>query len=272
QNVPVTTKEMSVEQAVAKGAVAEFGEKYGDKVRVVDLKYTLDLCGGTHVKNLSEIDRFAIRGIQSIGSGIHRIEAVTNQSVMKVAEGLVGIVAEIDNLNKKAYNILQSAIVENIRLDYAPNPAPEPIGSYHDVIAKRQEFADLQKAVKDLERDYQTKHETSVLKSLDSYYDQIRDGIFVGRVDGLDMNTLKQFVDNLASQASALVFVASVKDDKVTFVAKAKSLRYNCGQLVKTAATICGGNGGGRADFAQAGGKDVTMTDQAVQTIRKAVR
>ncbi len=272
QDVPVVTKEMSVDQAVAKGAIAEFGEKYGDKVRVVDLKYTLDLCGGTHVKNLAEIDKFAIRGIQSIGSGIHRIEAVTNASVMGVAEGLTGIIAEIDNLNKKAYGILQSAIVENIKLDYAPAPAPEPVGSYEDVIAKRQEFADFQKAVKDLERDYQAKHETAILRSLDSYFDQIRDGVFVGRVDGLDMNTQKQFVDNLAAQATSLVFVASVKDDKVTFVAKAKNLKYNCGQLVKTAATICGGNGGGRPDFAQAGGKDVAMTDQAVQAVRKAVR
>jgi len=270
---PVETRLMSVDQAVARGAVAEFGEKYGDVVRVVDLRHTLDLCGGTHVANLSDIKRFAIRGIQSIGSGIYRIEAVTNEAVKTVAESLTGIVAEIDNLNRKAYGILQTAAVERVELVFDAPASPRAVGSYADVIAKRQEFADLQKAVRDLERAYSLKHETSVLKTLDGYDAEIENGIFVGRVDGLDINTLKQFVDNLASKsAGGVIFVASVKDDRVAFVAKSKSSKYNCGQLVKTAASICGGNGGGRPDFAQAGGKDVNLTDQAVAAVKRLVR
>ncbi|MFA5005987.1 MAG: alanine--tRNA ligase [Candidatus Izemoplasmatales bacterium] len=272
RDYPVETKQMTVDAAVARGAIAEFGEKYGDLVRVVDLKYTLDLCGGTHVKNLSDIRRFAIRGIQSIGSGIYRIEAVTNDGVQGIADTLYGIVAEIDNLNRKAYGILQAAIVDRIDLVFAAPQAAVPVGSYADVIAKRQEFADLQKAVKELEREYTSRRETATLKSLDGYFAQIRDGSFVGRVDGLDMNTLKQFVDNLAAQATGLVFVASVRDGKVAFVAKSKSLRFHAGQLVKTAAAICDGNGGGRPDFAQAGGKDVAKTDEAVAAVRRAIR
>jgi alanyl-tRNA synthetase len=270
---PVVTRLMSVDAAVAMGAIAEFGEKYGDVVRVVDLGYTLDLCGGTHVGNLSDITRFAIRGIQSIGSGIYRIEAVTNDGVAGIADSLVGINSEIENLNRKAIGILQSATVERIDLPFDPPKAGRTIGSYADVVARRREFADLQKAVRDLERAYQQKHDVSVLKSLDRYYDDIVNGVFVGRVDGLDINTLKQFVDNLASRTEdGVIFVASVKDDKVTFVAKSKDPRHPAGTLVRTAAALCGGNGGGRPDFAQAGGKDVGEVDRAVAAIRGLVR
>ena len=270
---PVVTKQMSVEAAVARGAIAEFGEKYGDTVRVVDLKYTLDLCGGTHVNNLHDIDRFAIRSIQSIGSGIYRIEALTNTNVMAIVASLQGINAEMENLLKKADGILQSAAIAGIPLSFDPPPVGDVIGSYRDVIRTRQAFADLQHAVKELEKEFQQRQETATLQSLEHYYDMIEDGNFVGRVDGLDVNTLKQFVDNLAVKATGgLVFVASVKDDKVTFVAKSKSLRYHCGSLVKAAATICGGNGGGRPDFAQAGGKDVEKVDQAVLAVKRLVR
>ncbi|MFH0993495.1 MAG: DHHA1 domain-containing protein, partial [bacterium] len=270
---PVVTRQMSVEAAVARGAMAEFGEKYGDTVRVVDLKHTLDLCGGPHVNKLPEIGRFAIRGIPSIGSGIYRIEALTSSNVMTIVASLQGINAEMENLLKKAYGILQSGAIAGISLTFTPPAAVEVTGSYRDVIRTRLAFAELQQAVKELEKAFQQRQETATLQSLERYYDMIEGGIFIGRVDGLDVNTLKQFVDNLAVKATGgLVFVASVKDDKVTFVAKSKSLRYHCGSLVKAAATICGGNGGGRPDFAQAGGKDVAMVDQAVIAVKRLVR
>ncbi len=264
---------LSVDEAVKKGAVAEFGEKYGDSVRVVDLKYTLDLCGGTHVRNLKDIHRFAIKGLYSIGSGIFRIEGLTNRNVDLIVEGLVGIKQEIDNLLNKAQSIVASAKMEGIAVsfDYAVNN--EVIGSYQDVVNKRNEFVSLQKAVKELEKEVSRLKEQQILSSMDRYYSSIVNNLFIEKVENMDMLQLKQLVDNIAVKTPhGLVFVASVSNDKVMFLAKSLSNKYHCGELVKHAAQICGGNGGGRPDYAQAGGKDVTKVDEALQAIRRMVQ
>lgn len=270
ESYPTTTTVTGIEAAVARGAIAEFGEKYGDLVRTVDLKYTLDLCGGTHVHDLADIGRFAIRGITSIGSGIYRIEALTNVGVEAMPSALSGIQQEIDNLRKKADGLLASAQSEALSVAYV-HPAPAPIrGSYQDVIAKRNEFALTQKAVKDLEKEIARLKETRTTASLDRYYEWIQNNKLVARIDDLDLTALKLLVDNLMLKTDkGTIFLAGVKDGKVTFLAKSGNPAVHCGQLVKKAAELCGGNGGGRPDFAQAGAKDLSRLEAALSAIRE---
>ncbi len=267
------TELLTVDEAVKKGAIAEFGEKYGDTVRVIDLKYTLDLCGGTHVKNIKDIQRFAIKNIYSIGSGIYRIEGLTNVGVDTIVEGLVGINQEIENLIHKAETIVTTAKSEGIEVSFDTNINHVVIGSYQDVINKRNEFSSLQKLVKELEKEVSRLKENQVLSSMDDYYNLIENNQFIQRIDGLEMNQLKQIVDNIAVKTSdGIVFVGTVMNDKVMFLAKSLSPRYHCGELVKAAAQICGGNGGGRADYAQAGGKDITKIDEAINLIKEKIK
>ena len=267
------TELLTVDEAIKKGAIAEFGEKYGDTVRVIDLKYTLDLCGGTHVKNIKDICKFAIKNIYSIGSGIYRIEGLTNSGVDTIVEGLVGINQEIENLIHKAESIVSAAKSEGVNVSFNTEVNNNVIGSYQDVINKRNEFSSLQKMVKDLEKEVSKLKENQVLSSMENYYDLIKNNQFIERIDGLEINQLKQLVDNLAVKTTeGLIFVGTVVNDKVMFLAKSLSNRYHCGELVKTAAQICGGNGGGRADYAQAGGKDISKIDEALKLIKEIVQ
>ncbi|MFA5741495.1 MAG: alanine--tRNA ligase-related protein, partial [Candidatus Izemoplasmatales bacterium] len=267
-----TTTILSVDEAISRGAVAEFGEKYGDQVRTVDLKYTLDLCGGTHVRNLKDIEKFAIKSVSSIGSGIYRIEALTNINVQNIVASLTGLNQEIANLLHKAEGIVNDAKADGIKIDFA-FPIKETVrGSYQDVIDKHLEFTNLQKAVRDLEKEISHRKEEITLESMSQYYSLIKNNMLIERIDNLDSNSAKQLVDNLYIKTDrGFIFIASVKDDKVMFTAKSGDVSINCGKLVKEAAQICEGNGGGRPDFAQAGGKNPSKVDLALTMIRRSV-
>lgn len=266
---PTETTIHTVEEAVEMGAMAEFGEKYGDKVRVVNLHHTLDLCGGTHVHDLHDIGRFAIRGISSIGSGIYRIEALTNDNVDSIVSSLTGINQDMDNLFTKANGIVASAQAEGIKVSFSFPLQTAIKGSYQDVIDKHVEFINLQKAVRELEKEVVRLKQENTDKDMDKYYSLIENNRLIARFDGLDGNTLKQLADNLLNRTDkGVIFLASVKEDKVTFVAKSANPAIHCGKLVKEAAVLCGGNGGGRPDFAQAGGKDLSKVDEAITLVK----
>ncbi len=236
------------------------------------MNYTLDLCGGTHVKNIKDIYRFAIKNIFSIGSGIYRIEGLTNVGVDSIVEGLVGINQEIENLIHKADSIVTTAKNEDINVSFHHEINKKVLGSYQDVINKRNEFSMLQKSVKELEKEVSRLKENQVLSSMDSFYSLIENNTFIQRIDGFEMGQLKQLVDNIALKTpGGLVFVASITNDKVMFLSKSLSSKYHCGELVKAAAQICGGNGGGRADYAQAGGKDIDKINDALDYVRGIV-
>jgi alanyl-tRNA synthetase len=264
-----STKIMTVDEAKKLGAIAEFGEKYGDKVRTIDLKYTLDLCGGTHVKDIADINDFAIKSISSIGSGIYRIEAVANKMVNTLSDSLVGLNQDIDNLIFKADKILAKAKTENLELEFSFKKNDANLGSYQDVINKRNELHLAQVAVKDLEKEYNRLKENKALDSVSDLLSfKIRNTI-IAKLDNINASVLKQLADeNLANEDIDFIFLASVLEDKIIFVAKSDLKDLNAGQIVKKAAQICGGNGGGRPDFAQAGGKDVTKVDEAIDYVK----
>jgi alanyl-tRNA synthetase len=273
ESYPSNTRILSVDEAKALGAIAEFGEKYGDKVRTIDLKYTLDLCGGTHVKDIKDIGKFAIKSVSSIGSGIYRIEAVVNKMVETLSESLVGLNQDIENLLVKADKILSYAKEEKINLSFDFKKDKENLGSYQDVINKREELHQAQIAVKDLEKQYNQLKENKALDSVQDLSGLAEKNMIIARLDDINASVLKQLADEAASKQDIdFVFLASVIDEKIIFVAKSNLKKLNAGQIVKTAAQICGGNGGGRPDFAQAGGKDISKVDEAIEHIKGLVR
>ncbi|MBI9009818.1 MAG: alanine--tRNA ligase [Tenericutes bacterium] len=266
------TKIVTVAEAKKLGAIAEFGEKYDDLVRMIDLKYTLDLCGGTHVKDILDIKDFAIKSVSSIGSGIYRVEGVTNKAVESLSDSLEGINQDIDNLKDKANKIIEKAVKENIKLSFDGNIKVEKLGSYQDVLNKRILLHDTQTQVKELEKAYNKAKEEMALESITDFSNITYGNKIIGTVENIIGNALKQMVDDLASELDdGFVLLASVLQDKVIFVCKSNNLKFNAGKMVKEAAIICGGNGGGRPDFAQAGGKDPAKVQDAINRIKELV-
>ena len=266
------THVVSVDEAKEKGAIAEFGEKYEEKVRMIDLKYTLDLCGGTHVENIKDIKDFAIKSISSIGSGIYRIEGVTNKAVKNLSGSLEGLNQDINNLVDKANKILLEAKKANIDILFDFNKNIETLGSYQDVINKRKLLQLAQIKVKELEKSYNKIKEQISLDSVTDFTDMTYGNKIIGEVNNLSGNALKQLVDDLAAKLDdGLVLLASNLGNKVIFVCKSNNPEFNAGKLVKEAAIICDGNGGGRPDFAQAGGKNPDKIKDALEYIKGAV-
>ncbi len=263
------TEVVSVEEAKKRGAIAEFGEKYEEKVRMINLKHTLDLCGGTHVKDIKDIGDFAIKSISSIGSGIYRIEGVTNKAVLVLSDSLEGINQDIANLLDKAKKILDKAKQENIKLSFDFSAKISKTGSYQDVLNKRVLLHEAQSKVKELEKAYNSAKEQKSLNSISDFSEFTYGNKIIAKVNGIVGGALKILADDLASKFdNSFVLLASIMEDKVILVAKSNDPNINAGKIVREAANICGGNGGGRPDFAQAGGKDINKVDEALDYIK----
>ena len=273
----VKTINTSIEEAIKLGAQAQFSEKYGDVVRLVDMSYSKELCGGTHVSNTKQIGNFAILSIESKGSGIFRIEAATNSNIInELNDVLSNIVNSINDINNKIIDVIEKAKDNEIELNYKTYETKALIGSYQDILNKREELAIVQKTLKELEKEFDQKYRSKNSKGFNTYLEQIvninNTNVLVEKVENMDINVLKDIIDNItANLDKAFVMFANVMQDKIIFVAKNKNTSFNAGMLVKEAAIITGGNGGGRPDFAQAGGKDVSKVEAALEKVRNVV-
>lgn len=277
--IPVITLELSKDEAIKSGAQAAFGEKYGDVVRVVDMEFSKELCGGTHVTNTSLIKKFAIMSIESKGSGIFRVEALTGENVLsEMNEYLNASKNEITQLISKAKELLEKASKDNFVLEMPKFNIPVVVGSYQDVINYREAVEVSRKLVKDLEKAYDNMFRSKNSSSYKAYLDEVEEingiSVIIKRVDNINIDVLKDIIDKVSAElGKSIVFFADViNNEKIIFIAKAKENAANCGMLVKNAAIITGGNGGGRPDFAQAGGKDVTKVDEALDTVKGLIK
>ena len=271
--------ELSKEDALKTGAQAAFGEKYGDIVRVVDMEYSKELCGGTHVKNTSEIGNFAIVSIESKGSGIFRIEALTGENVLNsLNDYLSASKEEITVLISKANEIVNKSSKDNFNLEMPKFYIPVLSGSYQDIINYREAVETSRKLVKDLEKAYDNMFRSKNSSSYKVFLDEVEEingiSVLVKKVEDINNDVLKDIIDKVSAELNkCVVFFANViNNEKIIFVAKAKENAANCGMLVKNAAIITGGNGGGRPDFAQAGGKDVTKVDEALKMVKESIK
>ncbi|MCP3742585.1 alanine--tRNA ligase [Rossellomorea sp. BNER] len=251
-SLSVQTEYKSLAEAKEMGAMALFGEKYGDEVRVVSVgDYSLELCGGCHVGNTASIGLFKIVSETGIGAGTRRIEAVTGEAAYKLLNDQVSLL----------------------------NQAAEKVKAKPNEILTR--IDGLLTEMKDLQRENESLSTKLSNIEAGSLTDQVKevDGVKVlsAKVAATDMNNLRNMVDDLKNKlGSSVVVLGSVQGEKVNITAGVtKDLvenGYHAGKLVKEVATRCGGGGGGRPDMAQAGGKDPEKLDSALQFVEEWVK
>jgi alanyl-tRNA synthetase len=250
--ISVNTDHKSLAEAKEMGAMALFGEKYGEVVRVVSIgDYSLELCGGCHVSNTSEIGLFKIVSESGIGAGTRRIEAVSGES---------------------AYNLLNEQV--SLLKEAANKLKANPKDIVNRVDALMLEMKDLQRENESL---------AAKLSNIEagSLTDQVKviDGINVlsAKVGAGDSNALRTMMDDLKQKlGSAVIVLGTAGDGKVNVIAGVtKDLvdkGYHAGKLVKEVASRCGGGGGGRPDMAQAGGKNPEKLEEALQFVEEWVK
>jgi alanyl-tRNA synthetase len=243
---------MDIKSAKEKGAMALFGEKYDNEVRVVSIgDYSSELCGGTHLKNTSQIGLFKILSEGGVAAGVRRIEAITGRAVYKYILDKENDIQDICTVLKtKEQNLSQrvGAILEENK-----NLAKE----LHDVKSK----VSLQSAD----------------TILDSKVDIEGVNLITYKLENTDMETLRETADNLRDKlGSGVVVLANIADDKVNFVVTATKdvidRGIHSGNIVREVSKIAGGKGGGRPNMAQAGASDVTKVDEALNSASEVVR
>ncbi|WP_026569859.1 alanine--tRNA ligase [Sediminibacillus sp. JSM 1682029] len=245
ESVQVAIDYHPIEEAKNMGAMALFGEKYGDIVRVVQVgDYSIELCGGCHVVNTAEIGLFKVTAESGIGAGTRRIEASTGKAAYQYLN-------DRQTVLRKAADMLKTT----------PENVPERI----DVLFN--DMKELQREKESLSAKLSNLEASSVLDHI-----QEVDGVklLARQVDVQDMNQLRNMVDELKQKAgSGIILLGAVSDGKVQLAAGvSKDLveqGYHAGKLIKETAQRCGGGGGGRPDMAQAGGKNPDQLPEALQ-------
>ncbi|ANE32743.1 alanine--tRNA ligase [Campylobacter hyointestinalis] len=226
------TEIMDIEEAKKSGAIALFGEKYADKVRVLTLGPSKELCGGTHVENLNEIGSFFIVRESGVSAGVRRIEAVCSKAALELSKEFRKEINDIKDSLKGADPLL--------------------------AIKK------LKDEIKTLQNDLKNASNTKDLDIKDINGTKV----VVSKFDG----DIKSKIDEIKNKFDkVVVFLASAKDGKVSLGAGSKNTSIKAGELVKKVAPLVGGGGGGRDDFATAGGKDESKIDEALNAATKFI-
>ena len=244
RNTPVQIEEMDIESAKRKGAMALFGEKYGDRVRVLTMGegFSVELCGGIHAKRTGDIALFKITSESGVASGVRRIEAVTGATALSLLNAAEEQVKEAATLLK---------------------------GSRDNVLDKLQAILERNRQLEKQLEQLQAKAASAAGDDLAAQAVDVK-GVKVlsARLDGVDGKGLLALVDQLKNKlGEGLILLGGVQDEKVVLVAgvtKALSARLKAGDLMKQAAAVVGGKGGGRPDMAQGGGVDAAALDQAL--------
>lgn len=268
----VVTEVLPIEEAKKKHAMALFDEKYGKMVRVVEMGVSTEFCGGTHVKNTKDIKDFEIVSIESIGSGIYRCLAHTGDNAFDLLkEDTKNLDVELNGLIDKAKSIVAEALSKNIKLEFNDTFKEREVFGYEYILEKKKHIESLSKLIKDLDKKYKDFETKSALSSLDSYKDLIKDGTLFISESNKKVNVLKDLASALINKFSLkVVFISEIEDSKVTFVC-ATDGNLDASNLVKVAAQITSGNGGGKKNLAQAGGKDITKLDEALKAVKEAI-
>jgi alanyl-tRNA synthetase len=253
QNLRVEAKILPYKQAIAEGAIALFEEKYGEEVRMLEIgepAISKELCGGTHVSSTGEISIFLITSESSIGTGLHRIEAVTGRK----AESLI----------ESRLTALQSVAKEvEGSLDEVPNKVKTLVSELE---------AERKKALS-LERELSRR----IAEDLPGQAKQVSGvTVLAAKVPPLTMPILREMGDILKDRLkSAIVVLATVYNDKPNFLAMVTpdliAKGFHAGDIINQVAKVAGGGGGGKAAMAQAGGKDAARIDEALKLVKSVI-
>ena len=249
--LPVVTQVMGIEEAKKSGAMALFGEKYGEEVRVVSMgEFSKELCGGTHVANTSQITLFKIVSESGVAAGVRRIEALTGNNVIQYYRQME------ENLHQLAKTLKTTPAELSDRTEH------------------------LLKEMKELQSENESLKSKLAQESLGDVTDQVTEvkgvKVLAAAVDGVDMNGLRDLGDQLKEKlGEGVVVLASSMGGKVSLLAMATpgamEKGAHAGNLIKAAAAIVGGGGGGRPNMAQAGGKNPEKIGEAIAKIPELV-
>lgn len=247
EGLPVKTDIMTVDEAKKTGAMALFGEKYGEKVRVVSMgDYSKEFCGGTHVKNTADIITFKILSESGVAAGVRRIEAITGDNVFAYYKKLENELNEA----AKVVKTTPAKLVE--RLNH------------------------LTAEVKELQSENESLKSKAAKDALGDVMDKVREingvKVLASSVVGVDMNGLRELGDSLKEKlGEGVILLASSNEGKVNLIAmateEAMKKGAHAGNLIKAAASKVGGGGGGRPNMAQAGGKNPAGINDAIETV-----
>ena len=247
-NNPVVTEVLSIEDAKQTGAIALFDEKYGDSVRVVSMgDVSKEFCGGTHVSNTQEIGVFKIVSEESIGSGIRRMTTRTK-------------LAAYHDFVEREHSL--RTISEMLKMNSINGVEEKVQGVIEDNASLRKEIARLNQKMMMLEADEMV-HSAKNVNGIN---------VIIKKLENADSGSLKALAETLRNKCEdSFVLLANKSSDKVVFVAASSKAAIakgiKAGDMVKLAASVCGGNGGGRPDLAQSGGKDASKIDEAISQI-----
>ena len=249
----IVCREMPIAEAKQMGAMALFGEKYGDIVRVVKAgDFSTELCGGTHVDNTAKLGLFKIRQEGSVAAGVRRIDAVTGRGVLRMLENTM-------------FEVARSAAA--LKLNSANDLAASCERIAEDIKAKDKKIAELEQKM--------------VAYQMDSIIDEAEEfggvKVIAQKYEGVEGEMLKTMCQRVTDKTqSSAVLLASVNGQKLTFACAvgqeviAKGIK--AGDFVKAAAVLTGGNGGGKPDMAMAGGKDASKVDEALAAFVESVK
>ena len=247
RGIPVVTEVLPIEEAKKKGAVAMFGEKYGDVVRVVEMgDVSMEFCGGTHLDNTAKVGLFRIKSEGSVASGVRRIEAITGKQTLEELRSGQERLIRAAQLLKTTSNELESRIggmlseMKEIRSQLEKFKEQASLGEARSFLTSAKEVKGLK--------------------------------LVTAQRDGMDANALRKLGDFLRDKEPKIVGVlASVNDGKVTLLAvcgkDAVASGVKAGDIIKAIAPICGGKGGGKPDSAMGGGTEVSKVDDALAAV-----
>lgn len=251
EQLPVETKIMSIEEAKKTGAMALFGEKYGDSVRVVNMgEFSKEFCGGTHVKNTGNIMLFKIISESGVAAGVRRIDALTGQAVLDYY-------ANIENM---LYEAARTAKSEPAKLN-----------------AKIESLLEEIKVLHSENESIKSKLANNSLGDVMSNVKEIKGfNVLATKVDGVDMNGLRNLGDNLKEKlTNGVIVLASSQEDKVNLIVMATDDAVkngaHAGNIIKSIAPLVGGGGGGRPNMAQAGGKNPAGIDASLAKVEECL-
>ena len=247
EGYPVVTEVLPIEEAKKKGAVAMFGEKYGETVRVVEMgEFSMELCGGTHLDNTAKAGPFRIKSESSVASGVRRMEATTGRLSLEGMEKSRGVLSKAAQFFKAAPSELLERLEQQAGEMKQLRQALDKFKSEAS-LGEAKQFLAAAKTVKGLH-------------------------VLTGTRHGLDANAMRKMGDFLRDKDPAVVGVlASIAEDKITFLAvcgkTAVEKGVKAGDLVKPVSGICGGKGGGKPDSAMGGGSDLLKVDDALAAV-----
>ncbi|MBM0045760.1 alanine--tRNA ligase [Anaerococcus sp. mt242] len=250
EQLPVDKRIVSFNESQEMGAIGLFEDKYKENVRVVSIgDYSKELCGGCHVNNSSEVLIFKIVSESSVSAGVRRIEAITGKKVYELMQAQK---QELDNV-ADILNANPNVIIQKI------NSLKEEIENQKDEI-KRLKCSSNKDVYKDLEKSIENKDNVNIV---------------IHKFDNATMDELRDYENRLKNNYENLLLVfASVIDDKIIFTVTVDDNltdRYDAGKIVREISQLAGGNGGGKKNFAQAGGKDISKVDDALSRAHEII-